>query len=897
MPRSTSLEGPLQAFSPTSGQSGLRVSRGAGSVLKAATVMRISFRWLCELLPALDREPSELADLLSGVGLAVDGVQLLGESLESLRLAAVQRIAPHPARSSLRLVTVSTGDAEHTVVCGAKNVPEQGMVVLAGLGTKLPGVSFTLTARDIGGVVSEGMLCSESELGLADTSDGILTLPPGAFAPGTPFVEAFPEAHDTIFEIDVTPNRPDALGHLGVARDLAALLGIPLKQPGPGAPPQDKSTSLDALVTVTNRAPERCPHYAAGAVRGLAVGPSPDWMRWRLHRLGVRPISNVVDVTNWLLLEFGQPMHAFDLAKVSGASIDVRLARKGEKLRTLDGEERALDADDLLICDGAGPTALAGVMGGADSEIQDDTKDVLLECAYFTPQGVRRTARRHGMHTESSHRFERGTDHGAIDLVLQRAQHLLCELAGGKAVPGTLHLRGAEQPLPSIELRESRVAQLLGVHVPFKQATRTLQRLGFDIEFLQETSDGAVARVRGATWRPDVELEVDLIEEIARMRGLDNVPTVLPAIRPQRPRTSGRLERQVATIAAELGLSEALTYAFVSPRELTALRAPEPVVVLSNPLSEERSVLRTSLLPGLLEALRRARRRGERNVRLFSVGATFLPPNPDAPVSEARPRQPEDGAALPEERLCFAAVLAGARLEHLSLKAPELDVYDAKGAALELVERLTRREARVVGVGAGTRQGNPSGHQSPGSQRSGQQRTERQSPEQLRTQHLHPRGAAEIFVGDARVGRLGPLHPDVVDELDLDGTAQVIELDLVALEQVGQVVPRYRPIPKLPAIVRDLSLVVSEDVPASDVGQAIRDAAGSLCESVQLAAEFRGGSVPEGHRSLTYRVVYRDPKAAERAEEARTLTDKEIDQLQQQVLRTAQERVGATLRG
>ncbi|NLE85397.1 MAG: phenylalanine--tRNA ligase subunit beta [Myxococcales bacterium] len=830
--------------------------------------MRISLRWLCELLPALDREPSELADLLSGIGLAVDGVERLGEALAPLRLASVQRIAPHPARSNLQLVTVSTGDAEHTVVCGAKNVPEQGLVVLAGLGTKLPGVPFTLTARDIGGVVSEGMLCSESELGLADSSDGILTFPVDAFAPGTPFVEAFPEANDTIFEIDVTPNRPDALGHLGVARDLAALLGMPLKPPGPGAPPQDKSTTLDALVRVTNHAPERCPHYAAGAVRGLSVKPSPDWMRWRLHRLGVRPISNVVDVTNWLLLEFGQPMHAFDLKKVRGARIDVRMATPGERLRTLDGEERELDADDLLICDGEGPTALAGVMGGADSEIQDDTTDVLLECAYFVPQGVRRTARRHGMHTESSHRFERGTDFGAIDLVLQRAQLLLCELAGGRVVPGSVHLKGAEQPPASIELRASRLAQLLGVNVPFKQATRTLQRLGFDIEFLQETSDGGVARVRGASWRPDVQLEVDLIEEIARMRGLDNVPTVLPAIRPQRPRTSGKLERQVTETATQLGLSEAVTYAFVSRRELAAVHAPEPVVVLDNPLSEERSVLRTSLLPGLLEALRRARRRGERNVRLFSVGARFLRPNPGAPTSDARPRQPEDGEALPEERLSFAAVLAGARIEHLSLKAPEVDVYDAKGIATELVERLTRQGTRVVGVGT-----------------------------TAHTQHLHPRGAAELFVGETRVGRFGPLHPDVVDALDLDGSAQVIELDLVALEQLGQRIPRYRPIPKLPAIVRDLSLVVSEQVPAAEVGQAIREAAGSLCESVQLAAEFRGGSVPEGHRSLTYRVVYRDPKAAEQAEEARTLTDKEVDQLQQQVLRSTQERVGATLRG
>jgi phenylalanyl-tRNA synthetase beta chain len=652
-----------------------------------------------------------------------------------------------------------------------------------------------------------------------------------------------------------------------VARDLSALLGIQLKLPAPGTPPQD-TVSIKDLVSVQNDSPERCPHYGASAVRGIKIAPSPAFMRWRLHRLGIRPISNVVDITNWLLLEFGQPMHAFDLARVRGAQIVIRNAKQGEPLQTLDGVKRTLDADDLVICDGEGPTALAGVMGGFESEIHDKTTDVLLECAYFTPRGIRRSARRHGMHTESSHRFERGTDFGDIQLVLQRAQALLGEHAGGKAVRGIIHLEGTPTPLPSIELRGARLDQLLGVGVPFKEATRTLQRLGFETEFLRDTPDGPVARVRGASFRPDVKIEADLIEEVARIRGLDNIPTVLPRIEPQRPRTSGQLDRNVAQTAVSLGLSEALTYAFVSPKDLQALSAPEPVVTLDNPLTEERSVLRTSLLPGLLEALRRARRRGERNVRLFSIGSLFLPPNPHVPETPARPRQKLDGIALPEERPYFAAVLAGTQNEYLTLKAAEVDVYDAKGLALELVERLTRQRAEVRYVGA----------------------TER-------TPHLHPRGSSEIFVGELCVGRLGPLHPDVVDRLDLDGGAQVVEVDLAALESLGSRVPRYRAIPKLPAITRDLSLVVSDDVAAAKVAEAIRETAGPLCESIELAAEFRGGSVPEGHRSLTYRVVYRDPKAATDVDNARTLTDKEVDELQTRVLKTARERVGATLRG
>ncbi len=831
--------------------------------------MQVSYRWLRELLPGINRDPDQIADLLNGVGLAVDGIDRQGQALEAIVLAKVTKIEPHPERSGLRLVTVSTGKGEQTVVCGAQNVPDPGgLVVLAGIGVTLPGAGFTLTARKIGGVTSEGMLCSESELGLAEESEGILTYPAGSYEAGTPFIEALPEANDTIFEIDVTPNRPDALGHVGVARDLGALLGLKLELPGPGSPARDASTKLKSLITIENRDPERCPHYGAAAVRGVNIKPSPDWMRWRLHRLGIRPISNVVDITNWMLLEFGQPMHAFDLATVRDKKIVIRRAEAGEKFTTLDGVARTLDADDLVICDGGGPTALAGVMGGADSEISESTKDVLLECAYFTPSGVRRTARRHGMHTESSHRFERGTDYGDIELVLKRTQTLLSELADAKAVPGLIHLTGEARELPSIELRSQRLDQLLGVSVPFRDATRTLQRLGFDIEFVRDLPEGQVASVRGATWRPDVSIEADLIEEVARMRGLDNIPTVLPAIEPQTPRTAGRLERETADTAVALGLSEALCYAFVSRAELAAVRAPEPAVTLDNPLSEERSVLRTSLLPGLLESLRRARRRGERSVQLFNIGAIFLPPNHHARELESRPYLPGDRGVLPEERLCFTAVLAGPRAGYLQLKPEEVDVFDAKGVAQEMVERLTNRAAQV-----------------------------RLADDPRGLPHLHPRGASSIFAGDVRVGSLGPLHPDIVEALDLDGTAQIVELDLEAIETVGKAVPRYRPIPKLPAITRDLSLVVSDEVPSADVVCAITEAAGELCESVELAAEFRGGSVPEGHRSLTYRVVYRDPKAATDVDGARTLTDKEIDKLQAEVLLAAQRRVGATLRG
>jgi phenylalanyl-tRNA synthetase beta chain len=587
-----------------------------------------------------------------------------------------------------------------------------------------------------------------------------------------------------------------------------------------------------------------------------------------LHSLGIRPISNVVDITNLLLMESGHPMHAFDLDRVADARIVIRRAQQAEPFTTLDGTDHRLDPDDLIICDGHGPTALAGVMGGLDSEISPRTRRVLLECAYFAPRGIRRTARRHGMQTESSVRFERGVDWGGVPRVLERAKVLLTELAQGAAVPRAIHARPSQLSTPTMRLRSGRLNALLGVPIDFPQAISILPRLGLEVGAVQGEGEAAAVEVKGASWRPDLKREIDLIEEVARIHGLSRIPTRLPRIVPQAPRTCGRLEREVSAAATSLGLSEALTHAFVSPAVLQAIGAPAPVVRLSNPLSEERSVMRTSLLPGLLEAVRRGRRRGERSIRLYAVGARFLPPTaapPSAAAQAARPRMDADRASLPDERPCFAAVLAGERPAYL--QRPELDVYDAKGVALELVERVTGRVAEV-----------------------------RRMAGAVGAQHLHPRGAAEILVGAERVGTFGPLHPEVMDALDLDGPVQVIELELVAIEALGKLTPTYRPIPRLPAVARDISVEVSEEIPAGSLRSAIAEAAGELCESVELFDVFTGPPIVAGSRSLTFRVVYRDPKASSDPDQARTLTDREVDAHHGQV-RAAAEKLGARLRG
>ncbi len=816
--------------------------------------MKASHRWIRELVPSLMASPKELADRLTFGGIEVEGLTEYGVATESCVVAQVVSTRPHPQRSGLRLVTVDRGSAKQELVCGAPNVPDPGgLVVLAPLGTFLPAKNLTIAKRAIGGVESEGMLCSEDELGLGDDHDGILVLPKDAAAPGTPLSRALPSARDTVFEINLTANRPDALGHVGLAREIAALFGLPFTLPEAGLLSGFADVTTQSLVEIVVEDAERCPHYGAAAAIDVTIRPSPAAIRYRLQALGVRAISNIVDVTNLVMLEYGHPMHAFDLERVRGRRIVVRRAREGERLTTLDGVERTLASDDLLVCDGEGPVALAGIMGGASSEITKDTKRVLFECAWFDPRGVRRAARRHGMHTESSHRFERGVDPGDVAAVLDRAVRMTCSFAGGMAAKERLHVQGSTKgaaPAPperrSVTLRARRVRELLGVDIPFSESVGILTRLGCEIA---STSGGdGSASVVVPTHRPDLSGEVDLIEEIIRVHGMDAVPAELPRIRASRDVGGGEeLTRRAREAAVTLGLSEAMTYGFTSRAVLTALSAPPPSVVLRNPLTEHQAVMRTSLLPGLLDALKNARRHGELDVRQFTIGPVFLPPAEGSNSND-----------LPRERLTMAVVLAGNRPSWLQ-KPQTLDVWDAKGYASELARGLSGVEVTVAGVG---REQVPS--------------------------HLHPRGAGSVHVGGEQVGTFGLLHPEVVEALELDGDALVIELDLEPF-RAGRALPAYTPLPRFPSSTRDVALVVKDDTLAGDVERVVRAAALPLAEDVRLFDRFTGGQVPAGHTSLAFRVVYRAPD--------RTLTDAEVDAAHEKVIKEASLRFGATLRG
>jgi phenylalanyl-tRNA synthetase beta chain len=825
--------------------------------------MLASHRWLMQLTGLTGLQPDEVARRLTAAGLEVEARHAHGEGLQDVVVAEVRAIKPHPQRDKLRLVRVFDGQSEHEVVCGAPNVPTAGgRVALARLGAKLPN-GMAIEERKLGGVVSRGMICSEVELGIGVEADGILVLA-AELAPGQPLVDAL-ELRDTIYEIGLTPNRPDCLGHVGIARELCALFGKPfelspppvaanLAAPGSAIPDGPHAFTLlegsglelpAALepIRVEIEAPDRCARYGAALVRDVQIGPSPFALRYRLHTLGLRPISNVVDATHLILLGWGQPIHAFDLAKLRGSRIVVRLANAGERLQTLDGQERSLTRDDLLICDGEGPVALAGVMGGANSEIGPATRDVLIECAYFDPRSVRRTSKRTGLHTDASHRFERGADPRAVRPVLMDAASLIAALGGGRPVARALDVQARAIEPKRVAFRPERAQRLLGRPVRAEDARPIFERLGCSIE---THGDGLLVTL--PTFRPDLSREVDLIEEFARVTGYDTIPTELPLLRPN-AQASGveiRFVRRMREVAVAQGLLEAVNYAFLAPATLEKARAGGAPIRLANPMSEERSLLRTAVLPGLLSNLQSARRHQQRRFAGFELGRVF-----DA-----------DGSSpLPRERYQFAALLWGLRQSWYE-EREEFDFYDAKG----VLESLTHG---LIGAPAEARLDPGLAEDAP---------------------FLHPKRAARAMWAAQAVGVLGEVHPDVVRAFDLSGRPVALILEIGPL--LAAAGARSRPVasslPRYPAATRDLAVVVPEAVPAGDVANVLREVAGSVAESVRLFDIYRGAPVPDGHKSLAFHVVYRDPSA--------TLTDQRVDEVHGRVTAQTEARFGGALR-
>lgn len=791
-----------------------------------------SHRWICELagVGAQKMSATEMAEKLTGSGITIDGILPFARGLEGVVIAEVRGKRAHPEKDKLTLVEVFDGEAQYELVCGAPNVPMPGgRVLLAKVGAKLPN-GMEIAERSVAGVTSRGMLCSEAELGIGSESDGIVVLGESeAHAKtGASFASAL-GIEDFIFDISLTPNRPDCLGHVGLAREIAALSQRPFS-PQFARAELDTGTATSFAVPVAIASPDRCTRYAGAIVRGTSARPSPLYVRARLHSLGVRAINAIVDATNWVLFESSQPTHAFDVRSLRGSRIDVRTAKAGERMTTLDGIERELALGDLLICDGEGPVAIAGVMGGANSEVKADTTDVMLECAYFEPRGVRRTSRRLGLHTDASHRFERGIDPTTTFESLCRLAHVVTEFGGGSVEPLALDVHPKPYVAPCVTIRHARVDALLGTHVEPSETKTWLTGAGFAIE--SETNERFVVSVPGH--RPDVLREVDLIEEVARLRGYDSIPTADPLVRPSTEGTSQavRFARRLKERAVAIGLDEAVNLSFVSDVDLDAACAPASRIVLANPLSADRTTLRSSLLAGLANDLRRAQRHQVEGARLFEIARVFE----------------NVGDILPRETTRLGVLLAGPRGAFLG-DTVSLDVYDLKGVLTSLLEPLT-------GASLVTPQTDAIAHES-----------------------LHPRRSAFVVIGDRTVGTMGELHPDVVEKFELTGRPVYAELDLDVITELAlsQPVRRFVEMPKFPSVSRDHTFTVAKPMRAGDLTALVPSDVDGVRVTAGPVGVYEGAGVPEGAKNLSLRFTYRDP--------ALTLTDDRVSKAHESIVR------------
>ncbi len=804
--------------------------------------MKVSLSWLAEYTP-IKMDAAALADALTMVGLAVDAVVDRFGYLDSVRVGRILAVAPHPAAGHLHLCQVDVGEETLPIVCGAPNAAAGALAPVALPGTLLP--DGTLLAESlIRGQRSVGMLCSAAELALGAEAGGIMILN-NRHTPGTPLNAAL-GLSDPVLELDLTPNRPDCLSIIGVAREVAAIqrtrLRCPEEDPAGGDEP------IRRLTSVTIEAPGHCPRYAARLLEGVTVAPSPFWLQDRLLSVGQRPINNIVDVTNFVMLECGQPLHAFDLDRLSGQRIVVRTAAAGERFVTLDRKERTLDADMLMICDGVAPVAVAGVMGGLNSEISENTTRVLIESACFDPASTRRTSKRLGLATEASHRFERGVDPGGTVRAANRAVELMAAVSGGSPVGGVIDAHPRPWAAKPIRLGIRRTNRVLGTRLSKQKMSRLLESVEFTVA---RTAVRDELEVVAPSFRVDVSRPEDLMEEVARLSGFEAIPTRFPSVpvseQPPPPRLG--LRHRVKEILTGFGFSEVVTYSFIPADSCDRLRlAPDDrrrrTVALLNPLTEDQAVMRPSLIPGLLATLRTNLAQQVRNLMIFEIGKTYI----------------ATGGELPEEPEVIAGLWAGSRqAASWHGKETPVDFYDVKGAVEGLLAALKLADVRFT----------------------------RAADESCR--YTRPGHTALIMAGGGEIGRIGEVHPAVQGAYDLKQTAYVFELDAACIEGLASQTRGPLQLPKFPAIVRDITLVVAADVEAQRLLDTVAAMNLALLESAHLFDVFSGGPIASGKKSLSLRLTYRSPD--------KTLEDEEINGLHHSVTERLIAEFRATLPG
>lgn len=804
-----------------------------------ARKMRVSYSWLQEYVD-IDMDPQTLAEALTLTGSEVASVEPVAANLDKrIVVGQIQSITAHPHADKLVVATVDVGDGKPlTVVTGAPNIKVGDKVPMALVGAVLPG-GVEIRETDLRGIISTGMMCSELELELGDDASGIMILPQDA-----PIGESVAEAlqlDDTIIDLEIYPNRPDCLSVIGIAREVAAITRKPLRLPKVKV--TECGPSIDSLASVEVKDPDLCPRYTARVIRNVKVGPSPLWLQQRVRAGGMRPINNVVDITNYVMLEMGQPLHAFDYDKLIQHKVVVRRALPGETMVTLDDQERDLPADTLVIADIERAVCVAGVMGAANTEVTEATTNIFLESANFQGASIRQTSRRMGLRSEASARFEKGLDPELTVKALDRAASLLAEVAGGEVCPGIIDVNNVAAGSRVVKLRPERCTSLLGMKIPLSEMVAILRSLEFGV-----TEKDGCLEVEVPSHRLDIELEADLIEEVVRLYGYDKIPATLPrgvAGRGGQPKTL-----QVADLVRDLlvgaGLTEVMTYSFDSPRSYDRLGVPEDhelrqAVTIRNPLTEDWSIMRTTLIPHLLDVLQHNAQRQQQDLRIFEIAAVYRPHS--LPVTKQ-----------PQERQTLGIALMGEYPRQWGIAPRSVDFFDLKG----LVEMLCEQLGLELAV------------------------------ERCEYPGLHPGKCARIIVNGQKVGIIGEVHPEVADKWELPVRAYVAELDLEQMIQNATWERRVETLPRYPAVSRDLAVLAATTTSAGDIARVIAAAGGELVKEVRLFDLYQGEQIPAGYRSLAYSITY---QAVDR-----TLTDEEITAIEERIINRLHSELSVTRR-
>ena len=807
--------------------------------------MKVSLNWLKEYL-SISLPHSDLAQKLTMAGLEVKGVEIIGDQWENIVVGQLTAINPHPDADRLHLATVDLGTEQATVVCGAPNLHPDDKIAFARVGAQLIAGRGKELVRlkpvKIRGIISNGMVCSEKELGISDKHDGIAILPIDAPV-GVPLATYL---GNTILHMEVTPNRPDCLSVIGIAREITALTGQNLHLPEINY--EETMPSAEQSVAVEIHAPDLCPRYCASLLTNVKVAESPSWLQQRLLACGMRPINNIVDITNYVMLEYGQPLHAFDYNLIRGKRIIVRRTTSNEKIVTLDGTNRLLSKDMLVIADAERSVAVAGVMGGANSEVAPGTTTILLESANFNPASIHYTGRTLGLPSEACMRFERGISAELALPALKRATQLMTQLAGGKAAQGWVDIYPGKREQKPILLSTTEVKRILGIEFSLDRIIDVLVSLGFNCQRVPIKNRGsAEVIVTAPYWRSDIRLAIDLIDEIIRITGYNQISTPMtsgfnPPIPRQSPEPLTGLKRQVRNRLAGYGFQEIMTYSLTSLDMLNKL-LPEPhpleprLLRVTNPITAEQEYLRPNLRSGLLATLSANRKYEEGGIRLFELGRVYL----------ARPKD------LPEEKETLCGILNGSRLaKSWHGDDQQFDFFDAKGVVEDLLNRFAI-EANF---------------------------------EPYSDANLHPSRQAVIVVAGEQIGIVGELHPQIAENFEISGATYLFEIDLIALLPFTLRNRVFQPVPRFPAVVRDMALVLGTEITHRQVQDTIKGF--PLVSQVALFDVYVGEQVPQGKKSLAYRITFQSP--------TQTLTDDEVNHVLKQILEKLSQEFGAILR-